>query len=220
MIIIGYQGIGKSSTVKENKGEYIDLESSNFKDSKGNRPSDWYIYYCNVANDLSKQGYNVFVSSHDVVRKELSKSKEKVIVVHPDLSLKDEWIERLQKRYDKTHLDKDKFALLNAKDRFVANNKELSVDAKKYGYDDIIITTTNYKLHDLLAKHNFSTFDYLTNRLNKLNFSKRTIKDWFYDYGMEDKEFLEDIYNVYSKNDLSDKITQDQFNALLRRLKK
>lgn len=40
MIIIGYQGIGKSSVAKEDY-KYIDLESSNFW-VDGNRPNDYW----------------------------------------------------------------------------------------------------------------------------------------------------------------------------------
>ena len=69
MIIIGYQGIGKSSVSGADSG-CIDLESSNFW-NEGVRADDWYIYYCNIALDLSKQGFTVFTSSHKEVREYL-----------------------------------------------------------------------------------------------------------------------------------------------------
>ena len=90
MIIIGYQGIGKS-TLAKNDLRYIDLESSNFF-VNGKRDENWYIIYCSIAEHLSQQGYRVFVSSHEVVRKQLENSKEKVYVCHPRLDLKDLWI--------------------------------------------------------------------------------------------------------------------------------
>ena len=70
MIIIGYQGIGKSTLANCNLN-YVDLESSNFY-IDGKRADDWYKPYCKIAEHLSQQGYYVFVSSHKVVRDELS----------------------------------------------------------------------------------------------------------------------------------------------------
>ena len=66
MIVIGYQGIGKSTLAARNL-KYIDLESSNFwfddpETKQRVRHSNWYEMYFNVAEDLSRQGYVVFVS--------------------------------------------------------------------------------------------------------------------------------------------------------------
>lgn len=69
MIIIGYPGIGKS-TLAGKDHKFIDLESSNFK-IEDERSEDWYKVYCKVAEDLSRQGYIVFVSSHLAVREAL-----------------------------------------------------------------------------------------------------------------------------------------------------
>lgn len=103
MIIIGYQGIGKSTLAARNL-KYIDLESSNFwfddpETKQRVRHSNWYEMYCNVAEDLSRQGYVVFVSSHQPVREKLSNSKEYVIACVPSLDLKDQWIEKLHIRF-------------------------------------------------------------------------------------------------------------------------
>lgn len=123
MIIIGYQGVGKSTLAKNNI-EFIDLESSNFF-VNGKRQGNWCIVYCGIAIHLSKQGKNVFVSSHEVVRRALEASDEKVIVVYPSIALKDEWIKKLEDRYNLTGLDKDYKALMNAKDRYEENILEL-----------------------------------------------------------------------------------------------
>lgn len=144
MIIIGYQGIGKSSVTKEYEG-YIDLESSNFR-IDGVRPDDWYKYYCKIAESLSAQGYIVFLSSHKVVRDELRDSHEQVYTIFPSLELKDDWINRLQKRYDKTQLDKDYRALMNAKDVYDENIKDLLNNS----INPIEITNINYKLEDII----------------------------------------------------------------------
>lgn len=123
MIVIGYQGIGKSS-IAGRSNQFIDLESGNFW-IDGKRADDWYIPYCQIAEHLSQQGYIVFTSSHEVVRNQLSKSTEHVIVAYPAAELKDEWIDKLEKRYQRTGLDKDYKALMNAKDRYTENIHEL-----------------------------------------------------------------------------------------------
>lgn len=123
MIILGYQGIGKSTLSNANT-MCIDLESGNFW-VDGKRADDWYKPYCQIANHLSEQGYTVFVSSHEVVRRELEKSKEKVVIICPSIGLKDKWIEKLENRYAISHLDKDYKAYMNAKDRYVENITEL-----------------------------------------------------------------------------------------------
>lgn len=154
-IYICYQGVGKSSTVNE-CDFFIDLESSNFKDENGYRTDDWYIYYVNIAFDLASQGYSVFVSSHDVVRKRVSYIKNEyypnidIYVVYPSVELKDKWIERLEKRYDENPTKKNKIAWLNAKDRFSENIAEMKKNADDFGFDKVEINTCKYKLIDIL----------------------------------------------------------------------
>lgn len=123
MIVIGYPGIGKS-TLAGRDNKYIDLESGCFW-VNDKRADDWYAAYCQVAEHLSRQGYIVFVSSHEVVRKQLVKSTEDVAVVYPALELRDEWIDRLEHRYQESGLKKDYKALMNAKDRYNDNIYEL-----------------------------------------------------------------------------------------------
>ena len=147
MIIIGYQGIGKSSVANKHI-EFIDLESGNFWNN-GIRPNDWYIYYTNIANHLSKQGKNVFTSSHEVVRNALKDSKERVIVAYPSLDLKDKWLKRLEDRYNNTQLEKDYKALMNAKDRYEENIKELI----NSGFETLEINDINYDLYDYIQKN-------------------------------------------------------------------
>jgi hypothetical protein len=122
MIIIGYQGIGKSTMAGQNG--CIDLESGNFW-ANGKRAEDWYIPYCQIANHLSEQGYTVFVSSHEVVRNELKKSKERVVAIVPAVELRDEWTKKLFMRYMDSNLEKDYKAYANAKDRYTENIMEI-----------------------------------------------------------------------------------------------
>ena len=157
-IIIGYQGIGKSSTVKETRNttnHVIDLESSCWKNSDGYRSDNQYVSYCNIALDLAKQGNTVFTASHKVVRDYLLKNKEdvEIIVIFPSIKLKDKWIDRLENRYINTNLDKDMFALLNAKDMYEENIHDLENYSSKIDLG-IKIINTNYNLLEILREYN------------------------------------------------------------------
>lgn len=142
MIVIGYQGIGKS-TLAGRDNKFIDLESGNFW-VDGKRSDDWYKPYCNIAEHLSKQGYIVFTSSHEVVRKQLENSSEIIVLVYPSIELKDEWIDKLEERYAISKLEKDYKALMNAVDRYKENIKELSESNHKYY--EVVITKMDYDL--------------------------------------------------------------------------
>lgn len=144
MIIIGYQGIGKSTLASKNL-KYIDLESSCMR-VNGERADNWWEIYCNVAEELSCQGYIVFVSSHAVVRNRLKNSKEKIYVCYPSLELEDEWIRRLENRYYNTELDKDYRAWKNAEECYASNIQDL----EQSGFTPIIILNMKYKLKDIL----------------------------------------------------------------------
>ena len=145
MIIIGYQGIGKSTLANESS-KYIDLESGNFWHN-GVRPDNWYVFYCQIAEHLSQQGYDVFVSSHEVVRNRLKKySKESICVVCPSVELKDEWIKKLKERFEASKLEKDYKAWMNAEDRYTENISEL----KNTGFKCVEITSMDYDLETLV----------------------------------------------------------------------
>ena len=89
MIIIGYPGVGKSTLAGRYK-EYIDLESSNWNGPDNTKPDNWWWSYGKVAEDLSRQGYRVFVSCHPSVQKYFEESNEYVMVLYPSLELKEE----------------------------------------------------------------------------------------------------------------------------------
>lgn len=145
MIVIGYQGIGKS-TIAGRNNKFIDLESGNFW-VDGKRADDWYKPYCQIAEHLSQQGYIVFTSSHEVVRNQLAGSNEVVVLVFPSIELKDKWIAKLEKRYEKTGLEKDYKALMNAKDRYEENIKELyNTEPKGYLMYRLILNDMDYDL--------------------------------------------------------------------------
>ena len=112
MIIIGYPGVGKTSLAGRYR-QYIDLESSHFNDAFGEKPSGWFIPYCKVAEDLSKQGYRVFVSCHKEVQEYFSKSNEYVIVLYPTIELKEQWLDRVERRFENDPSMKNKKAMEN-----------------------------------------------------------------------------------------------------------
>lgn len=166
MIISGYQGIGKSSLAgyEHNGSVVIDLESSSFwvdntdyKDEYKHekyRDEKWYKVYVNIACHLSNQGFVVFVSSHEEVRKELRERMDKglckALVICPSLNLKEEWLEKLESRYenrdDKTHSIKDFKAFMYAKE-----NYEKSVSSLIEGdLPCIIIRDMKYSLREII----------------------------------------------------------------------
>ena len=151
MIIIGYQGIGKSTLASKSK-QYIDLESSSFwytdEDGNSSRWPNWYDIYCNIAEHLSQQGYDVFVSSHAPIRKRLQKSNEYVVAICPSIELESEWIDKLHTRYINSCLEKDYKAWKNAVDRYAENIEEILIDCKT-----IIIHDMDYDLEKLIDSY-------------------------------------------------------------------
>lgn len=145
MIIIGYQGIGKSTWAGV-KG-YIDLESSNFWHD-GKRPDDWYIYYCNIADHLSSQGYKVFVSSHAEVREYLKYSSELVVSVVPSQDLKDEWIAKLEHRQDLYPSEKNYKALAKARECYTKDVKDIILS----GYPTCMLHEMDYTLDEEIER--------------------------------------------------------------------
>lgn len=147
MIIIGYQGIGKSTLAKDS-WKYIDLESGNFW-VNGERDEQWYKPYCNIANHLSAQGYTVFTSSHKEVREELKNSSEVVKIAFPALELKTDWLIRLTNRYNESMLEKDYKALINASLYYEDNINDLMNEP----FDKIVINNIGYNLRKLIEEN-------------------------------------------------------------------
>lgn len=147
MIVIGYQGIGKS-TLSQRSFKYIDLESSALR--KGDvRWHNWYEPYCMIAEWLSRQGYTVFVSSHKEVRDYLNEfCEEPFCAVVPSEDIKDEWIERLRERHKRLPTDKNYRAYMNAVDRFTENVREIKKDVA----DVREIDSMTYELDKLIEK--------------------------------------------------------------------
>ena len=157
MILVGYQGIGKSTLAKENV-DIIDLESGNFwipktEDEYNNekpelvRLDDWYKYYVNIAKHLSDQGKTVFISSHKNVRDELNKRNIDFCVICPSLLIKDEWLTKLENRFNQTHLEKDFKAWQNAVKMFDENINDLLSEKHSFQID-----TIDYDLYKIIIE--------------------------------------------------------------------
>ena len=184
-IYIGYQGIGKSSLAGKHTG-FIDLESSNFRLPGGYRPQEWYKYYVCCAYSLSSQGFDIFISSHKVVRDELHsqkkhdylKSTARIFVVYPSLDLEDEWINKLHKRYLIDNSRKNHVAYLNALDRYSDNILEMKDDAWNYGFKEIEILSMDYNLRELIEKANCPEVPYKSIK-DSIDLNKYTSEELF-----------------------------------------
>lgn len=146
LIVIGYQGIGKSTLARRNYN-FVDLESSSFF-INGVRSSDWYEAYCQVAEHLALQGRIVFVSRHEVVRRKLLESRVPVVCCVPSPSLRIAWVRKLHDRWMSTNLSKDYKAYMNALDRYTENIREIS----NSGFPVITIDNINYSLENEIEK--------------------------------------------------------------------
>ena len=168
MILIGYQGIGKTTMCKKHKS-CIDLDSSLFKfDSTLRRDPRWYVTYCRYAVELAKQGYIVCVSSHSTVRNylhEMRNSKETVESSHksdqmnnyplvgictPSGNLQKVWIKKLRKRFKHDPSYKNYKAYLDAYNFYELKTDELAKDRR---FDFIItINEPSYNLYKFVKK--------------------------------------------------------------------
>lgn len=148
-IVIGYQGIGKS-TLASKHISYIDLESSCMTDDVGFRPEHWEQLYGRTAIHLALQNHCVFVSSHSIVQDYLTATAKlfdvPVLICYPDASLKHAWLEKLEARYKKCPTLKNKKAYLNALDGF---DDQIAVLEKCPGIK-VKLTDVNYDLDNLI----------------------------------------------------------------------
>lgn len=150
MIVIGYQGIGKSTVASKLDG-VIDLESSNFK-INGERDENWHIIYCRIAVSLAKQGYIVLISSHECVRLELRKynpeDKYTVVIICPHYNLEDRWIRRLYDRYIQDPSNKNLAAWKDAEAHFVDSIQSMTKDIV---FSTILLNSMDYDLGGLIV---------------------------------------------------------------------
>lgn len=144
MIICGYQGIGKSTIAGQLYT--IDLESSNFY-IDGERDENWYKVYANFARHLSEQGYIVFTASHKLFREYMNSQGIGFVTVSPSLELKDEWIAKLEERYNTDRTEKNYRAYMNAKISYEDNVRDLQSEKNAY-----IINNMDYLMYDVIRE--------------------------------------------------------------------
>lgn len=159
LIVIGYQGIGKSSLSNNYNTLFIDFESSLFS-VDGDRDDDWHIIYCKQAVSMAKQGFIVLISSHKCVRDELSKYEQdgfNIVSITPSYELKDKWTAKLYKRYLDDPSEKNSAAYLNAKGCYEENVREI---ASEPNFSHIFINSMNYNLRSILK----NLYDIYSNR--------------------------------------------------------
>ena len=154
MIIIGYPCIGKTTVCNEKNTvfKYIDLDPNAFYNDNGVRPPNWYIFYCNLAEILSKQNCLVFVCSDKQVRERLKESKENVVCIFPSINLKNEWLTKLEARYKLSNSDKDYNAWKDA----LTNFENSITEMKTSGFPCIEIESMNYELRNLVINYELS----------------------------------------------------------------
>ena len=87
------------------------------------------------------------MSSHSVVREELNKRNIEFICVFPSIELKEQWVKRLEDRYNRTQKEKDYKALMNAKNCYEENIKELVQE-----HNCVQIDKIDYDLLELVSK--------------------------------------------------------------------
>lgn len=154
MIIFGYPGIGKTTLATSDRlhsniaDRVIDLDSSFFSDLDD---PFWYKRYTNLAEYISKQGYLVMISTHEKVVSSLKKSTEKKLIIVPSPELKEKWIEKLDKRRQKSGVFKDKKAYLHVKEHFDRDYEQLLKASTHPGYDILELDSMNYSLSDILS---------------------------------------------------------------------
>lgn len=149
MIVIGYQGIGKSTLANDTTHDnIIDLESSMFK-INGQRDGNWERIYCRIAVSLAKQGNVVFISSHKEVRNELAIFTYvcPMVTITPALYLESEWISRLRERYESNPSEKNLAAYENAKACYEGNIIDIRSNSL---FDHIELRDINYLLEDVI----------------------------------------------------------------------
>lgn len=149
MIIVGYPGIGKTTTANnDHEHEYIDLDSSLFR--TGSRDAMDVEIYCKVAVSLNDRGFKVFVSSHEFVIRYLLENypNRDIVVCLPDAKLKTAWIRRLRDRYMADESEKNKRALMHVLDNFDRDIERVN----NYGFPSLAIDRLDYNLRDLLEE--------------------------------------------------------------------
>lgn len=155
-VVVGYQGIGKS-TLAYTYSNVVDLESSNFY-LCGSRIPGWEDIYARLAIHIAAQGKVVCVSSHKAVRDALRDNiagwAVDLYICYPDISIKNKWTTMLLERYQNSLLDKDYRAYVNAYDAYESSISDLASESSIF--KKIVITSMDYDLSDIFKKNNIN----------------------------------------------------------------
>lgn len=136
-VISAFPGCGKTYYYNTNNTlKTLDSDSSNFswiKDSNGNNtternPEFPNNYIKHIKDNIGKVDI-IFVSSHDNVRQSLYANKIPTILVYPNKSCKDEWLNRFKNRGND-----DKFI------QFMSDNWDKFIDALDNEANECIIS--------------------------------------------------------------------------------
>ena len=109
MIVSAFAGVGKTTLAQKYSSDVIDLESGNYRwlnsdgteQSKGTQrvPNPRFpINYLEAIKAANQKYKVVLISQHEVIRKCLDAVKLDYILAYPDMSMKEEFIERYRKR--------------------------------------------------------------------------------------------------------------------------
>ena len=148
MIFSVFPCTGKTS-IASSSNNLIDLESSClFVDEQ--RPDNWEEIYVNFTVDLSRQGYDVFVSSHKLVRDCLTKRGISFVSVFPSKELKGFWKEKLENRFKNDPSGKNRRAM-----EYIIKNFEDAIDDMNSDESTFCITNKDYKFENVISNCKF-----------------------------------------------------------------
>jgi len=136
IIISGFPGIGKTHFSENNKKYKIsDSDSSKFSWlEEGIRDPDFPNNYMeHIKENLDKYDI-IFVSSHKTVRDALLKHKFTFTMVYPDISLKEEYLERYRKRGN------DKWFIQMISENWDSFIKDIEETCHRLGVDGVVLT--------------------------------------------------------------------------------
>lgn len=121
-VVAGFPGVGKSVLFKNSNLNVLDSDSSKFLwIEPGVRHPDFPQNYINHIKVNIGVADIILVSSHDVVRKALAESGIEYYLVYPDISLKEEYLNRYRQRGN----DEKFIALLKSKwEEFILSIEE------------------------------------------------------------------------------------------------
>ena len=121
-VVAGFPGVGKSVLSKNSNLNVLDSDSSKFSwIEPGVRHPDFPQNYINHIKVNIGVADIILVSSHDVVRKALAESGIEYYLVYPDISLKEEYLDRYRQRGN----DEKFIALLKSKwEEFILSIEE------------------------------------------------------------------------------------------------